>query len=296
MARGSEIQIENGGFTRIHNEILCQLANADMNGPEFRCVFYLLRMTYGYQKKEAKISLDEWAVATGLDRGNVARTLRNLIQWRVILKTETGNGRGHKSTYAFNKYYEQWFAPENSVGNDTVVSDINSVKNDMLYDDKQCQKPPLNSVNSDTRYISTKESKERKKERKGKNPATQEPPHASLFGAICKAIGWDHRTLTTNDRGQVAQTCGILAKADYTAEDIDRFMVEVWFHDWRWMKKQDRPTLNQLRQEIGKLRASSPEIPSASPNGTYNYSADIGNISWQFMFAQQEGTNDEQST
>lgn len=92
--------------------------------------------------------------------------------------------------------------------------------------------------------------------------AATHTPQQELFGAVCEAVGWDYKTLSEKDKGQVAQACGILAKASYTVDDLRRFMVEVWFHDWRWEKHQQRPTLNQLRQEIGKLRAGIPvDIP-----------------------------------
>jgi len=96
-------------------------------------------------------------------------------------------------------------------------------------------------------------------------PAAATPtPQQEMFAAICEAIGWDYHTLSKDDKGQVAQTCGILGKADpaYTVEDIRRFMVDVWFKDWRWIKEQQHPTLKQLRQEIGKLRSL---VPAAAP-------------------------------
>lgn len=83
-------------------------------------------------------------------------------------------------------------------------------------------------------------------------------PQQELFGAVCEAIGWDYKILSEKDKGQVAQACGILAREKYTVDDIRRFMVDVWFKDWRWEKHGQRPTLGQLRQEIGKLRAGIP--------------------------------------
>lgn len=80
-------------------------------------------------------------------------------------------------------------------------------------------------------------------------------PQQEMFGAVCEAIGWDYQTLSKDDKGQVAQAVGILTKADYTIDDIRRFMVEIWFNDWRWKKEGQHPTLKQLRQEIGKIRS-----------------------------------------
>lgn len=80
-------------------------------------------------------------------------------------------------------------------------------------------------------------------------------PQQEMFGAVAEAVGWDLQTLSSRDKGQLAQTVGALAKGGYTTADVGRFMVEVWFRDWRWEKNGSYPTLNQLRQEIGKLRS-----------------------------------------
>jgi hypothetical protein len=83
-----------------------------------------------------------------------------------------------------------------------------------------------------------------------------------MFGAICEAIGWDHHVISDKNKGQVAQAIKVLAKANYTVDDIRRFMVDVWFKDWRWQKNNQYPTLSQLREEIGKIRSM---VPAAAP-------------------------------
>ncbi len=87
-------------------------------------------------------------------------------------------------------------------------------------------------------------------------------PQQEMFGALCEAIGWDYKTLAQSDRAQVAQAVAILNKASYQVEDIRRFMVEVWFKDWRWTRDGAHPTLKQVRQEIGKIRST---VPAAAP-------------------------------
>jgi hypothetical protein len=84
-----------------------------------------------------------------------------------------------------------------------------------------------------------------------------------MFAAVCEAIGWDHHIITDRNRAQVTQTVKVLTQNAYTVADIRSFMLEVWFHDWRWEKKQSYPTLAQLREEIGKIRSG---IPRASPD------------------------------
>lgn len=87
-----------------------------------------------------------------------------------------------------------------------------------------------------------------------------EPPkseHQLMFGKICDIVGWDSKTLSQISRGKVAQTLGILEEAGYNLSELNRFGVDVWAKDIRWVKFRQRPTLTQLREEIGKLRQTS---------------------------------------
>ena len=101
---GSEIQIENGGFTQIHNAILNKLATTDLNGSEFRCLMFLFRKTYGYKKTEDKISFEQWSEGTGLARRSCIRTIQALIEKNIITASGVSVGRSHVNTYGFNKY------------------------------------------------------------------------------------------------------------------------------------------------------------------------------------------------
>lgn len=87
--------------------------------------------------------------------------------------------------------------------------------------------------------------------------ASKQTDQQQLFGKVCDIVGWDHNTLDKSSKGQVAQTVGVLVEAGYTLEDLNRFGREVWALDWRWTQYHQRPTLKQLRQEIGKLRAKA---------------------------------------
>jgi hypothetical protein len=81
--------------------------------------------------------------------------------------------------------------------------------------------------------------------------------HQLMFEKVCEIVGFDYKAIDDKCKGQVAQTVGILKDAEYTLEDLNRFGREVWVKDWRWEKHKQHPTLTQLRQEIGKLRAKN---------------------------------------
>ena len=86
------------------------------------------------------------------------------------------------------------------------------------------------------------------------SPRGMPTAHQEMFGAICSVVGWDYKTLDKSSKGQVAQTMGVLKKAGYTVAEIERWFAEVWQKDWRWTQKGERPTIKQLRQEIGKVK------------------------------------------
>jgi len=118
---GAEVQIENGNFTRIHNAILEEIALGKFNVSEYKCLLVLLRKTYGYQKKEDAISLNQWAEGTGINKRHVKPVLDRLIERKVILCQKGSAGRGHTAVYGFNKYFEQW---EEKVRTDVPIKKV----------------------------------------------------------------------------------------------------------------------------------------------------------------------------
>lgn len=162
------IQIDDGEFTRLHNTILEKLALARLTASEYRCLMFLFRMTYGWQKKEDKISLSQWAKGIGLDpdtdRGNVVRILRGLVSKGVIL-TKT-NGNNHPATWGFNKNFEQWDA---ALFDATVITHDNSLQPSVITPDNTTVITSHNStvITHDNKTVITGDNHKRK-ERKTK--------------------------------------------------------------------------------------------------------------------------------
>ena len=82
-------QTENG-FTRIANEILEALAKVNLSAYESRTVFALWRKTYGFQKKEDRISVSQFQEITGLKRQHQCRSLRELEGRQIITRISDG--------------------------------------------------------------------------------------------------------------------------------------------------------------------------------------------------------------
>jgi phage replication O-like protein O len=102
---GADIQIDNGDYARVHNAILDALASARLTGSEFRCVLFLLRKTYGWNKKEDRISLSQWATGTNMIRSNIVGILRELERKSIIYRRID---EGQVPVFGFNKYVEEW--------------------------------------------------------------------------------------------------------------------------------------------------------------------------------------------
>lgn len=112
MESGADIQVEGGNWAKVHNRILEKLALAKLDGREAKCLFFLLRMTYGKQQKQHEISLSLWADGTNIDKRHVAPIVNKLIERGIIYRVEGKQGRGNTAIYGFNKYFEQWDCAE----------------------------------------------------------------------------------------------------------------------------------------------------------------------------------------
>jgi phage replication O-like protein O len=105
MSEDKGIQVEDGEYTRIHNAILEAMAWVRLSGAEFRCLHFLLRKTYGWRKKEDRISLSQWAEATKTKRPHVLKTLNELVEKNIIYRKSDGS---QIPVYGFNKYSDTW--------------------------------------------------------------------------------------------------------------------------------------------------------------------------------------------
>jgi phage replication O-like protein O len=97
-------QKENG-YTPIANEILENIVNTSLLGAEFQVLFFIIRKTYGYHKKQDRISLTQFEKGTGLSRPTVVKTLKNLMARNMVVKIYLPDGN---VGYTFIKDHEKW--------------------------------------------------------------------------------------------------------------------------------------------------------------------------------------------
>jgi len=95
-------QKENGHID-IANELAEAFAKYRLSGQEWQVLWVILRKTYGWHKKEEKISLSAISEMTGIDRGKVCKIIHSLIEKNVVQKVNT-----FPATYSLQKDYEKW--------------------------------------------------------------------------------------------------------------------------------------------------------------------------------------------
>lgn len=77
----------DNGYTRIANEILEAMARIKLSPTQYRILFVVWRYTYGFQRKEHKLSLTFLTQATGCDRRLIQREIKKLIKTNILVET-----------------------------------------------------------------------------------------------------------------------------------------------------------------------------------------------------------------
>lgn len=106
------------GYTKIANDIVEALARIRIPGEARQVLDVIIRQTYGWNKKEAQISLAEFCDSTGIDKPEICRGLRRLEEMNLIiigknanaLKIETigKNANAKTITYGLQKDFDKW--------------------------------------------------------------------------------------------------------------------------------------------------------------------------------------------
>ena len=96
-------QLENG-YVKIANEIIDALIRHRIPGEQMQCVLFIVRKTYGFNKKWDSIANSQFVKATGMKKGNVSRAIKTLIDKKIVIK----NDNYTIPRYQFNKNYKQW--------------------------------------------------------------------------------------------------------------------------------------------------------------------------------------------
>ena len=96
-------QCENG-YVKIANDLYDYLFRSDLSANEIKCLAFVIRKTYGFNKKEDQISLSQFVKYTNASRQTVVNSLNNLVKWNILVKSTILP----IATYKVQKDYEKW--------------------------------------------------------------------------------------------------------------------------------------------------------------------------------------------
>lgn len=146
-------QVENGHI-KIANEILEALVKSKLNGTQLSLCLFLIRKTYGWNKKEDEIALSQFYKSLPYSERGVKKEISNLKKMNIFVVSKQGNVFGDSTVYSFNKNYESWV-----VKNSTLVQDSSLVKKTPKPSEVLFQKLVKNSTH--TKDTITKDNNKR---------------------------------------------------------------------------------------------------------------------------------------
>lgn len=205
--------LKNGHFIQLSHEILERLIQCKLNSGELRTALYVLRLTYGFKRKEAQISSAELCDQLEVDSSNVRKILSSLCERGIIVKIASHKGV-IPPTYGFNKDWEKWTTGRKTPWPNLLASRVSRYPTKESYSgvqlpDKQAQDTRLTGTSYPTNrhqlpdYVS-KDSEQndaapcgiKNKEQRINNPLTPDE----------KAGGGEEVSSTLRDRVRDAMT------------------------------------------------------------------------------------------
>jgi phage replication O-like protein O len=108
------------GYTALANEILEAMARTKLSPTQYRLLFVVWRYTYGFQRKETGLSLTFLANATGCDKRQIQRELKDLERRKIIFQNTP---KGSTRVIGFNKNYDQWLNDGEATNGETDIGE-----------------------------------------------------------------------------------------------------------------------------------------------------------------------------
>ena len=104
------------GYTKIANDIVEALARIRIPGEARQVLDVIIRQTYGWNKKEAQISLPKFHEKTGLGKPAVCHAISKLLKINIIVQKDNAiscnaivqKDNAKTLTYGFKKDFKEW--------------------------------------------------------------------------------------------------------------------------------------------------------------------------------------------
>lgn len=145
------IQIATGAAD---NDLIMALVRAPLTATEYKIALFVLRKTWGYGKKEDRISLSQFEKNIGLPRRTVCRSIVSLVDKRILVTAKTLP----ITTYGFNKRFNDWVVSSSSLGTEQTLGVVTPVTAASDRTDRRVVTPRTHTKENVTKDIYTKES------------------------------------------------------------------------------------------------------------------------------------------
>lgn len=110
--RGEQVTDERqkeAGYVAVNNKSMEDLASADLTAAQLKICLAILRLTWGYNKKEDRISYGQIQELTNLPKQTISKEIARLVEYNVITRS---NYKARKiATFGYQKYTEWWKLP-----------------------------------------------------------------------------------------------------------------------------------------------------------------------------------------
>lgn len=193
-------QVEDG-FTRLANELFDAVLRAPFTLAQQKVLLAVVRLTYGYNRREDAISFGQVARATGLERRSVIRAMTQLLTADVLTRKPVG--AGHASVWGVQKRYQLWCVTGDppvttSTSDSSVTGDLSGTTSG--------DTSVTTTSDSPVTHQRQKDNKDRGKEsaRPDRRPPTHIPsavtvyrevthlnPQKSWYGRLAETVGED---------------------------------------------------------------------------------------------------------
>lgn len=102
----ADVQKENG-YTTVANELLEAITGSNLTLRETKIILCVIRYTYGFQRKEAELSLRFISVATNIKYRHTQTVLSNLLSKNILMIKRENQGITGR-IISLNKNYDSW--------------------------------------------------------------------------------------------------------------------------------------------------------------------------------------------
>jgi phage replication O-like protein O len=103
MVQGNDYYCEDG-HTDIPHEVMEALAKQTLSPNEWRCLWVILRKTWGWHKWWDRVALSEFVERTKIKKQNVSTALTRLIKRNMVITDYDTKG----TSYRFQEKFEKW--------------------------------------------------------------------------------------------------------------------------------------------------------------------------------------------